>query len=335
LFEITMNAPKMRRMAVSALTGAVLVLAGCVTQPMLLQSNERVEVSELALLVADVFDMYKQHPTNLKADSILGKGWEIDGYVVGDAKAAVTYNGAEVFSVGGGTVMYGVLAHKKGENPAQSYVLAIRGTADANEWKVNAFSMDRLALTAEQGKGTVAKGFYSIYQTLRYIPNTAEATAAASSAQQAWQSIKGVVGAAPVTVVGHSLGSAMSTYMMTDLAGRGGLGAQVHGRLLASPRPGDEAYANFVTSTVPDYVVYNNVSDLVPQMPSGSFATLKNEKVLMPDNFLVKVSYSPVCSHQLVSYAAGLGGIQPNRSLDFWKKRMKDSGNSPTCIESK
>lgn len=331
-----MNAPKMRRMAVSALAGAVLVLAGCVSQPMLLQSNERVEVSELALLVADVFDMYKQQPTNLKpvpkADSILGKDWDVVGYVVGDAKAAVTLNGAQLLSVGGGTAMYGVLAHKKGENPVQSYVLAVRGTADANEWKVNAFSADKLPLSADQGKGTVAKGFYSIYQTLRYIPNTANATAASV---QAWQSVRDVVGSAPVTVVGHSLGSAMSTYLMTDLASRGGLGAQVRGRLLASPRPGDDTYANYVASVVQDYVVYNNVSDVVPQIPPGSFAALKNEKILMPDNFLVKVSYSPICSHQLVAYAAGLGGIQPNRSLDFWKKRMKDSGNSPSCVEAK
>lgn len=332
-----MNAPKMRRLAMSALAGAVLVLAGCVSQPMLLQSNERVEVSELALLVADVFDMYKQQPTNLKpapkADSILGKEWDIVGYVIGDAKAAVTLNGAELLTVGGSTAMYGVLAHKKGENPVQSYVLAIRGTADANEWKVNAFSADRLPLSADQGKGTVAKGFYSIYQTMRYVPNVANATAATNV--PAWQSIRDVVGTAPVTVVGHSLGSAMSTYMMADLASRGGLGARVRGRLLASPRPGDDAYANYVASVVQDYIVYNNVSDVVPQIPPGSFAALKNEKILLPDNFLVKVSISPICSHQLVSYAAGLGGIQPNRSLDFWKKRMKDSGNSAACIEAK
>src|ERR1700759_4914380 len=93
------------------------------------------------------------------------------------------------------------------------------------------------------------------------------------------------VGNAAVTVVGHSLGSAIATYLTYDLAklAKGPVSAC----LFASPRTGNAAWVAAFDAAIKDYALFNYILDIVPKVPFDAlpliqYSTLPRETVLDP-----------------------------------------------------
>lgn len=139
-------------------------------------------------------------------------------------------------------VFYGWLLEHAGE-----FVLAIRGTGDALEWGIDGMFMPR---TAHPVAGLVESGFWSVYQSMQI------------DGKPLSEILKLAPG--PITVVGHSLGAAIATYVAFYLALAG---AKVRGVFVASPHPGDETFCKAFGKAVPDHVMYRNVDDVVPRVP--------------------------------------------------------------------
>ncbi|KAL1408400.1 hypothetical protein Q8F55_005212 [Vanrija albida] len=79
-------------------------------------------------------------------------------------------------------------------------------------------------------------------------------------------------GATQVIVTGHSLGSAVGHLTATYLQNLLGTSATVYARLFASPRVGNQAWADYVDATLGDRAQHMiNYNDLVPTLPPRSF----------------------------------------------------------------
>src|SRR6202034_4599795 len=70
---------------------------------------------------------------------------------------------------------------------------------------------------------------------------------------------------AGVTIVGHSLGAALATYLTLDLT-RAGLRARVSACLFASPRTGNQPFVTLFDQTIADYRLFNYMLDIVPRV---------------------------------------------------------------------
>jgi hypothetical protein len=187
----------------------------------------------------------------------------------------------------GQRVYYGVLA----ESTIQpgNFVAAIRGTVDMIEWGENG----EFALIT-RGGGKVEVGFYSIYETLWLDDVPADAGIFAK-----------VGTAGTLTIVGHSLGGAIATYLTKDVAGIPGM--RVRGRYFASPHPGDAAYAAEFDSQVADYVSYAYELDVVPRVPFGfGYSHLAKMAWLSPKDTEAKIRFDVGCHHYLSSYISML-----------------------------
>jgi triacylglycerol lipase len=73
------------------------------------------------------------------------------------------------------------------------------------------------------------------------------------------------MGADTVTVCGHSLGSAIATYLSFDVAKL--LGARASACLFASPRTGGQIWTAAYAAQVSTYRLVNYVLDVVPYVP--------------------------------------------------------------------
>jgi triacylglycerol lipase len=73
------------------------------------------------------------------------------------------------------------------------------------------------------------------------------------------------VGEATVTICGHSLGSAVATYLSFDVAKL--LGARASACLFASPRTGDLAWTTAYAATAATCRLMNYILDVVPYVP--------------------------------------------------------------------
>ena len=112
--------------------------------------------------------------------------------------------------------------------------------------------------------------------------------------------------AGPVTVVGHSLGSALATYLTLDLA-RAGLSARVSACLFASPHPGDQAFVALFDQTIADYRLFNYILDIVPRVPPGlGYAALPRRTVIRPSTAEAAIRFDIGCNHHVICYCAML-----------------------------
>lgn len=214
--------------------------------------------------------------------------WSIVGYISG----ANALFGTQALGLGD-RCYYGFVARSIA-NPS-SHVCAIRGTELALEWMENCEALPQLC-----GHGFVHHGFYSIYSSFRYE------TADAQQGGYAWQSLASL-DAGSLTFVGHSLGSALATYLMADT--KMNARCPVYGTLFASPKPGDANYAHWVDATMgrDNYAVYNYSRDIVPRLPFGlpfglGFQSLPNVVWLTPSMSGAKIPDGVQAAHSLVSY---------------------------------
>lgn len=222
--------------------------------------------------------------------------WELVGYLT--ARNALL--GLQIIGAGH-YEYYGFLAVSR-KDPMQ-YVAVVRGTRLPIEWLENLHG----ALLPILGprKGLVEHGFWSIYDSMRYnrtkILNLPAPGGIATT----------VPVGATVTVIGHSLGAALGTYLMVDLARVANGRFDVLGCLFASPRPGDGRFAQEADQIVGhgNYVIYNYMRDIVPHVPPGlafglGFQHLPGATWITAETAQATVTNDVGCNHEALSYAA-------------------------------
>ncbi len=168
---------------------------------------------------------------------------------------------------------------------ADRFVLAIRGTADPEEWAIDGLFWPR---TVTGVPGTVEDGFWSVAETLKIDGKPLTVLA---------DMVNG-----PITVVGHSLGAALATYAAYLLA-RAGMA--VSARMIASPHPGDGTFAAAFGAAVPDHVAYVNTGDMVPTVPA-LFGYTHVPNVVSLDAAMLGVTLDGglAAEHHVLSYVA-------------------------------
>lgn len=325
------ESPIMKFLKFLLLGALVAALSGCAATPALeAPPQEREQLATLALLCADVLDLYRLQQENEGKEPVPPKWsrfaskenpgtWEIVGYLT--AVDEITLMGrVPVFRPK--RVIYGVLAFEIAH--PERYVLAIRGTRSAVEWLKDG----QLALDgASWGDGVrVHHGFYSIYDSMRYQPKGGVMEEA-----PAWRSILAAAQGKRLTIAGHSLGASLGTYLALDVASER---KDVAGRFFASPRPGNAEFAREVGRRLGDYVVINNIRDLVPAAPPSAFGTLyqslERTSALEPYNDKLRIDDDLFCQHYAISYAAMLHPAI--MSVGEWQDRLAQSKRPRKCI---
>jgi triacylglycerol lipase len=109
-----------------------------------------------------------------------------------------------------------------------------------------------------------------------------------------------------VTIVGHSLGAALATYLTLDLT-RAGLRARVSACLFASPRTGNQPFVTLFDQTIADYRLFNYILDIVPRVPPGlGYMPLPRRTVIQPAGAEAVIRVGIGCSHHVICYCAML-----------------------------
>lgn len=243
-----------------------------------------ISIAECALLAACAESMYTG-PGNLAPDidSRIADRWTITSYIT--AKDAIF--GAQAIGLGE-LVYYGFIAQSKASS---SCAMVIRGTESAVEWIEN---IEGILIPGLQ-KGMVEAGFWSIYNSMQYKITDEN----------------NLKDGAKLTIIGHSLGAALATYLMVDLVKL----YPVNGVLFASPRAGDGSFCNMVDKTVGtgNYESYAYIRDIVPHVPIGlpfglGFQSLSNTKWITPFTSKAKIKNNPICNHDVLNYSAMLTG---------------------------
>jgi predicted chitinase len=225
-----------------------------------------------------------------------------------------------------GPVFYGFVAQSTA-NPNE-FVLAIRGTSNWVEWwdDANSGSMQPFKVP---GCGSVGDGFARIYDTIEVV----EYPAAAPMAAGAPKSLKSAGGfsqqiaalvtrhapaptaafarSAVVSVAGHSMGAALATLYALDNAKTD----QIRNPLVctfASPRVGDNAFAQAFNNLGLTSWRIENSPDLVPKLPP-QFLGFEHVDALVPVSSSGKVKISIACWHALATY---LSLIDPSLQPD-------------------
>ncbi|HTS19969.1 MAG TPA: lipase family protein [Verrucomicrobiae bacterium] len=253
--------------------------------------------AQYALLAMYAEDMYEALPANGKGnlsppvDPRVLADWNVVGFIIGD-DALLDLQNAGL----GQPLFYGFLANSKSNG--NQFVAVIRGTDNPIEWME-----DVEFLPVDAGgpvPGKVENGFYSIYLSMKYVP-------VGGTAQPLIAGIAGVVGTNPITVVGHSLGSALATYLTLDLAVKWQPPLNVSACLIASPHAGDSQYANFFDSKVASYKVYNYSLDIVPRVPLlFEYTALPKATEITPQIAQASIRHTLGCNHHAACYAAML-----------------------------
>ena len=257
---------------------------------------------QFGLLAMYAEDMYEAAPGSLNppADArIAAAGWTIVGHLTAQ-DAIVPAPGAANRKLGidhGKRVFYGYVA--RNVVTPSTFVAAIRGTDGMIEWVIDA---EFVPIPHPRHPGAcVEQGFWGIYQTL----SLADPATGTTTFQNAAEGVEKLVGTGSIVVTGHSLGSALATYYVEDLAER--LGATTSACLFASPRTGDAVWAGIFDRNVKQYGLFNYILDLVPHVPTGiGYTTLSKATILQPSTAQAGVQLDLLCDHHIICYCAML-----------------------------
>jgi hypothetical protein len=235
--------------------------------------------------------------------------WE----VAGEIRASDPFNflGIHLSLFGAGEYNFGFLLKRLTDDPTfpvakGDYLAMVRGTELTIEWIDDATIGGDTITLANGAKADAWTGFYSIYNTMILVRTV---TGGLPSRMLAAEGISEVAGGAKVTVVGHSLGAALATYLTYDLARQdiGGMGNRVSGWFFASPKPATQAYADSFATIVSDYSLVNWQRDLVPDTPGPPFVQLSssnnNVLKLTPADTTSQPKDTPTCNHHAICYA--------------------------------
>jgi len=210
--------------------------------------------------------------------------WILRGYITGVDAVGRACGPMEL---GGTRTCYGLFLESAATRG--SFVAAIRGTHGLIEWAEDA----EFLLTSHPMGGHVEAGFWGIYLTMGYLPVGAVTEVPLAEGIAAY--------GGTVTVVGHSLGGALATYLTLDLAAR----TNVRGRFFASARPGDAGFAEIFDRAVADYVCYTRTVDIVPHVPIG-YTPLRNAVEITPTSSQAKIAFGLDCWHHMIGYLASI-----------------------------
>ena len=268
--------------------------------------------ARMCRLVDAAFDMAATNPGVLAPpfDPRLIADWALLGHFLG--KDCLFGAGPSAL---GEDVCYGFLARSVA-NPTQ-HVAVVRGTGTLLEWLLDA----EFFPVAHPVAGRVEVGFWRTYIALRYVPIGLVGGPAA-------EAVAAVVGPqAVLTVVGHSLGAAIASYLAFDLAEL--LGGRLSACLLASPRPGDETFGKAFDARLGErYGLWNYELDFVPRVPRGpDYNDLLGVQWIGIESALARIRMSLPCHHHVLSYAAMLGD-----PLTDWPLLNCIDKNEAACI---
>ena len=260
---------------------------------------DKIAAAECAFLAMYAEDMRRETDTGSKVlapdpDPRLEADHEVVAYLV--ANDAI-FSASPHMQVGPQRLYYGYVARSKVD--PTSWTVGVRGTEGIVEWIIDG---QFLPQSHPRGGGIeVEHGFWSIYETLQLVEPDGQLKNADAAA-----GISALVGSDEVTVVGHSLGSALATYLCFDLERH--LGKQVRACLFASPRTGNDAWVDAVAATLQDRcTVFNYLLDLVPHLPSRpGYSTVRNELVILPSTAEAGVKVEVRSHHHVLCYAAML-----------------------------
>jgi hypothetical protein len=235
-----------------------------------------ITATQYGLFVKAAYSMYAADPNNLvpEPSSDFPVGFRLAAWV----------QMRDFIILPTGPVFYGFVAQNIA-NPSQ-FVLAIRGTQTPEEWWDDFTSILKIPFSMPNC-GSVALGFDRIYQTLEIVERSTSASGAGIAArslkpvgsfavqaaslvrklaQAAVPRVAGFPATASITVVGHSLGSALATLYTIENA----KGDQIHNPTLctfASPRVGDADFvAAFSALPLTSWRIVNE-PDIVPRQP--------------------------------------------------------------------
>ncbi len=252
------------------------------------------------LLAMHAMDMYRTSQASLTpapTPGLQAAGWTIVAYINGhDALFA-----AGPLQIQDRIVYYGYLAR----DADGAFVAVIRGTDGLVEWiEDGRFPpipyKPMVALPSAQGPVAVEQGFWNIYLGMTLI------TPAGASLGALAPAIIGAIGTSTLTVIGHSLGAALSTYLALDLA-RGLPAGRLTACLFASPHTGDQAFVDLFDRTVVDYRLFNYLLDVVPRVPLGlGDQPLPRRTVITPTTAEANIRFDIGCNHHVVCYTAML-----------------------------
>jgi hypothetical protein len=192
----------------------------------------------------------------------------------------------------GEIVSFGFLAL----SPTNELVTSIRGTATIMEWiHDGAFLMVPSPISGLTG--FTEDGFTAIYRSLR-----TDKPAGSTSAVAAIKSHLTAGAAKTVTVCGHSLGGALATLLVVDVALNTPCKSPL-GYTYASPRTGDQLFARAYNASVPASYRIANRQDLVPQLPPILPLPYEHVNTLYELNPpFGKIKQNVGCMHHLTTY---------------------------------
>jgi hypothetical protein len=228
---------------------------------------------------------------------------------------------------------YGIVAHQTGDKDPESRVIAIRGTEGAMEWLDDG---DAVPIPFRQvpSAGRVACGFDRIYSTLKVIKRRLPAetvaaqvgTAAAlepetfsgSFADQLEQlalsreAARGVVPnaadgrgrpARPTVVMGHSLGSALTTLFVLENSSKNKFDISTT-CTFASPRVGNMEFVRTFNQLPVNSWRIVNTEDIVPKLPPKIPVLLDYDHVDNEYSFSSagRAKKTLACSHAMETY---------------------------------
>ena len=225
--------------------------------------------------------------------------WDVKGYLtVNEPVVAGSLNKRWVRVNLNKRVYFGYVLQRK--NAPGDLLVAIRGTSGGVEWAINTEFVHQTHDVYPKCK--VERGFWSVYETLAIEdPKTGD--------RLHDNAVKGLLAIADghdIAVVGHSLGSAVGTYLVEALSD-GGANARVGACLFASPRTGDVNWVNHFERSVTNYRVINYLIDIVPHVPLHTdYAHLSRAEWFNPMVAKTSIRCDPWCNHHIVCYAAML-----------------------------
>jgi len=260
--------------------------------------------AQYGLLAMHGMDMHRtdiQSFTPSPPKRLTDDGWILLGYILGNDHLPFK-NGP--IRADGQQVYYGYVAHRGGE-----LVAVIRGTDGLIEWLedaefVPAIYAPKIDLPPGPPGVKVEQGFWSIFDTMTLTTlvgtELGRLSAAITTAVQSKPDIT------EVSIVGHSLGGPLAAYLALELA-RGPIGNGVSGCFFASPRPGNQAFADFFDRTVARYRVFDYILDVVPHVLIGpDYASLPRLTLLRPSSAEASIKLEFGCNHHVVCYCAML-----------------------------
>ncbi len=200
-------------------------------------------------------------------------------------------------------VCYGFVA--VGGEP-ETAVVALRGTATVVEWWDD-LRWDLVPFAQVSSGGKVAQGFLDIYSTFGTMTPGQQQSPRASStfaADVARAVADGLAAdldpALPTVVCGHSLGGALSTLLVADMAANTPLTPQAW--TFASPRVGDAAFAGrYGGLSGVSWRIYNQ-ADIVPYFPVDASDHYQPVTAGYAINSLTYARWSLGCAHALNTY---------------------------------